>query len=952
MRFGFTLAFWLLLTGAVFAQGMSPPLVFHASFDGTTDAQLVRGKGKPLKVEGPVVFRPGRFGRALLCGEGGATISYASEGVLRATAGTVEMWVCPLDWTGDEDEFHVFLEAPGVGWLAFYRYYQSGIVTLVGTGGATYRAAAGPRFHWTPGQWHHLAGTWRGSALEVYVDGQRVATADYPPIPERFAATFYVGDRPWHVPRKRQTLVDEVKIYAAPLDAASITRAARGEPVQFKPRVVLGVTADPETARLHVVFDAAGAIGGPFGGSKAKIELVSKEKNEPIARADIADFSNDVGRCDLSVDQVPEGDYRLLAVLLDQSGAEVARSLSPFRKPGPSVWSGNRLGMEDKVLPPWTPLKADATSTTVECWGRRYEFGTLLNQARSSGADLLSASVTLEAVTDGKVMCASGPPSRLEPITDTKAVLTGKANGGGLHVAIRHEVEFDGYTWTRLAVDPSQPVRVDELRLAWKMPKSQATLVYSDSFRWTDNPAGQLGPKGWSSPLSVTFWLGNEDRGLCWYTESDRNWRQSPDRPAIQVVPEGDQVKVVVRLIAQPTTVSSRLEYDFGMMATPVRPRPKDARRWRMAPGVHPTLSIIWPNDVMKWYGHPEPKDPKKFAADVKAAHQRGCLVVPYVNLNFVSAGVPEWQYYGSRWADPDRVVTPGDVAEMGHPSMGACPAARDWQDYILYRINEMIDRYEVDGIYIDCWTPSPCKVGPCAWEDEKGTRHRTWPLRSYREILRRAYALCHEKRPNALLMVHMSSSVDIPMLSFTDTILDGEQFGGGKVKHDYLDALSPDKFRAEFLGRNWGPVSFFLPEFAREHAAAGTPDLAAYLMLHDVNAWPLWSDATVWNRLYDALDAVDIGDAEFFPYWHDSGAHAGPQVLVSSYVGKSGAVLAVMNTGEATQATIALDPRRFPLASISAVADFVRNETMKVTGRSIAVPLARHQGRVLVVKP
>jgi len=91
-----------LLGGAVFGEVLSAPLVFHASFDGTTDA-VTHGREKPVKIEGPVVFRPGKFGQALLCGEGGATISYASEGVLRAKAGTVEMWVCPLDWTGDED---------------------------------------------------------------------------------------------------------------------------------------------------------------------------------------------------------------------------------------------------------------------------------------------------------------------------------------------------------------------------------------------------------------------------------------------------------------------------------------------------------------------------------------------------------------------------------------------------------------------------------------------------------------------------------------------------------------------------------------------------------------------------------------------------------------------------------------------------------------------------------
>jgi len=187
---------------------------------------------------------------------------------------------------------------------------------------------------------------------------------------------------------------------------------------------------------------------------------------------------------------------------------------------------------------------------------------------------------------------------------------------------------------------------------------------------------------------------------------------------------------------------------------------------------------------------------------------------------------------------------------------------------------------------------------------------------------------------------------------TITDTILDGEQFGSGKVKRDYLELLPPDKFRAEFLGRNWGPVSFFLPEFPGEQAAAGTPDLAAYLMLHDVNAWPLWSDATAWNRLYDALDAVDIVGAECFPYWRDSGTTADPRVLVSSYMGKSGTVLAVMNTGEAIEAKIALERQRLKRASLSAAVDVIRNEPMKAAGLTITVPLARHQGRVLVVKP
>ena len=88
------------------AQGLTPPLTFDASFDGTPDA-VAAGAGTPVKVEGPVEYRPGKAGQALLCGEGGALAYYAAAGNLRTAAGTVEMWVCPLDWTGEKDECRV-----------------------------------------------------------------------------------------------------------------------------------------------------------------------------------------------------------------------------------------------------------------------------------------------------------------------------------------------------------------------------------------------------------------------------------------------------------------------------------------------------------------------------------------------------------------------------------------------------------------------------------------------------------------------------------------------------------------------------------------------------------------------------------------------------------------------------------------------------------------------------
>ncbi len=931
------------------AESLTPPMTFHASFEGTLNATAL-GEGTPLQVDGPVEYRSGRVGQALLCGEGGAAVWYKTVRNLRAGAGTVEMWVCPLDWTGKEDEFHVFLEALDPGWLVFYRYYQGGILTLMGTDGQHYRSASSPPIDWKPGEWHHLAGTWRSTRLEVYIDGKREGFVDEPLVPEKLADKFRVGDHPWHVARKRQTLIDEVKLYSAPLDADAIARAAKGEVLAWKPQVLVTVSANPDTAQLRVTCDAAGLVGELGTGRTARVDLVPKGKQEPVASTKVAEFPGDVGRCEMPVKALPEGQYDVRATLLDAAGKEVASGATVFTMPGPPVWSGNTLGLADKVLPPWTPLQTDRKAASLKCWGRQYDFSTFLKQARSGGEDLLATPVTLEAVVAGKTIALTGAGCRVTDATDTKATLEGSAGTSAMRVSVRHDVEYDGFTWTDVTFDPARSMSIDELRLTWTMPKSQATLLYADKFQWLTSPAGAIKPEGWTSDWTHFFWLGNEERGLSWYAESDQNYVASKAAPTLQVVPEGDQVRVTVRLIAEPTRVATKLTYGFGMMATPVRPRPANARRMRMAPGVRATFEIDWPNDHMKWYGYPEPIDREKYAAHVKAGHDAGCAVVPYVNLNFCSGGAPEWQFYGSRWADPSRVVTPSDVAAMGHPSMGTCPSIRDWQDFILYRVNEAIDRYGIDGIYIDCWGPTPCTAGTCGWKDDKGVVHPTRPIRAYREMLRRVYALFRERRPNALLMMHMSSEVVIPMLSFADTILDGEQYTSGTLHDDYVDLLPPDKFRAEFLGRNYGPVEFFLPELREPYVAQGTLDLAAYTLLHDVNVWPIWSDGATWNKLYEALDAFGIADAKFLPYWQDSGAKSDPKVLVSSYVGAKGAILAVMNTGDATEAKLALDLPRLGMESVSGAVDVLRGDQMKADGATLVVPLAKHEGRVLLL--
>jgi hypothetical protein len=164
--------------------------------------------------------------------------------------------------------------------------------------------------------------------------------------------------------------------------------------------------------------------------------------------------------------------------------------------------------------------------------------------------------------------------------------------------------------------------------------------------------------------------------------------------------------------------------------------------------------------------------------------------------------------------------------------------------------------------------------------------------------LYRRDYAAVKGLPRETFTMAHMSGKITIPILAYDDSYLDGENFRG-VVKDSYLDVVSLDAFRAEFMGRQWGLMPFFLPEFDAQHAAQVEPTrgMMALLMLHDVSLWPIWCNVKVVNEALAALDEFGYVAAEFIPYF----ASVPPastnmaDVYVSAYKRPKGQVLLIV---------------------------------------------------------
>jgi hypothetical protein len=918
------------------------PLIFHASFDDTLDAIGAAGPVKPVEITGKVEYRDGKLGRALLCGGDAALLKYPVAGHVRPGQGTVEMWVQTVDWPPDEQAFHVFCETEGPGWLVLYKFWTGGLLMLSGTDHEHYGSAWWEGGTLSLGAWHHLAGVWAKSHLAIYVDGVLKKRSTLPPLPPTLAGRFTIGDAGWGKPHASHTLLDEVKVYRYALPPEEIAKAARGEAVTYRPNLPIDVEPHPARGQWKLTVDGAGTVGDEGPGRNALVEIVTQGKT--TASAQIAEFADGMGTAVVDIAHVPVGEHFVRVTIADTAGKQVARTETPFTRPPDAPWLGNRIGLEDRVLSPLTELTVGGvraaagrkpTGTSVECWGRKCAMNGLLpTQIESAGQPMLAAPIRLVAETAAGPIDLQLKSSAISGWSPTRARHAASAEGGGLAVRTESTLEYDGMLWTDLTLTPARPLALTGLTLHIPLRAANAIYVHHVRPSWLEDNAGRLPDQGYEAPAFQPFlWLGDDDRGLAWFAESDQGWSNVPGKPVERVTRNGDVVDMEIHFITQPTKFDRPLRLSFGLQATPVKPRPAGARGWRLGnlgtsdnlddPSMG-NLQVIWSNGNLAYYGYPAPKDPDKFRKLVADLHARQTRVIPYVNLNFLSSGAPEWPYYNADFRDPARSFTSGDVREMGFDLIGACPHTAAWRDLIAYKLAAFVDEFHVDGIYVDCWNPAACLVEDhgCGWRDAAGNLHGRFPIRDCREIVRRVRELLLERRPDPHIIIHMSTSVTIPMLAFADSMLDGEQYQASTFdpKDDYLGIVPLDKWRAENTGRQWGIAPFFLPELAGKNRVEplATQRLMGLMLAHDASPWPIWCRTQTVFDVWKMVDRFGIADADFLPYWKPNGiTTSAADVLVSAYRKPGSALLVVLNAGKAdAELVLKVDPRALGLGS------------------------------------
>lgn len=680
----------------------------------------------------------------------------------------------------------------------------------------------------------------------------------------------------------------------------------------------------------------------------------------------------------------------------EQAEGDLLQGSVDFRSQTPP-WlcdDARRLGkdyLDDVVPPPWTPVSVRTRGelfVSIGCWGRDYLFQAsataLPTQISSQGTNLLARPIELQLFVNG----ARSPvhwsnakhfaPAISKVKGSLKRTATAAVGQSTVTLTTKATVEYDGFAWFELMLTGLPPgTVVDGLDLV--IPVSPAVALYSHRTTAPGDPlaqtyksysglarrhAGHNGLVDWVTGFIPFWWLGNNDVGLQWTVEDARawpNWNRPDPRDncypiELQQIDAAPACMLQRLRLLRNQVLPSGWKFEFGLQATPVKPRPADWRKWRLGTmddgsptdplhGKSGTVKITEIGgqvtsdaDERAWtvaFGYPEvaPSHAAAYNDAVSKTHAAGGKVIQYALLTEMSDASPEWSSYGVHWkwkAIPSAACQDPNGYPAGASLCNTDPGST-FADFIVWKTHQFLSKPTTDGFYHD---QSVLYFLYPGWTDSANVQQPTYPIRAYRDLYRRIYILSKKMAPGCCLVANMSGEMNMAVLAYEDACLNGEQLVMRTpvvtpATHAFIDRyisagssiMSLEEFRAEFMGRQWGLVPFFYPwsdPYAPGRAAAD--EVMAVLMLHDVGKFGNYLNPDRVAAAYALLDAFGIVDAAFFPYFAQPApvATGDPDVHGSVYKRPDGQGLVVLANFNASdvQVVVKLNPTIFPTVS------------------------------------
>ena len=297
-----------------------------------------------------------------------------------------------------------------------------------------------------------------------------------------------------------------------------------------------------------------------------------------------------------------------------------------------------------------------------------------------------------------------------------------------------------------------------------------------------------------------------------------------------------------------------------------------------------------------------------------------------------------------------------------GSPTNGfwqMCAGCRDYNDFLLYYFNDLMERYDSLGIYTDnlfvCGRLCKNEAHGCGYHDldDKGELKQSGNLLRGRAFAKRLYAVTKLRPVPREHFLHSSGCSHAVYLSWVDKYLCGEQYLENTNKKGWNIDLP--QFRAQndttrAFGVPASAISTFVPFRHRGMVAvAGLHDVSTYGAHHHRYA----EDVFGYEPFLQATTRFGTYQATFIPYYDNQGlvtTDQSRQHYASAWLRQGRLLVQLSNLSwQDEEVSVVLNLEKLGLQGEAT--DAVTGEAVEFRNGTAAMPIPAYDSRLILVK-
>ena len=503
------------------------------------------------------------------------------------------------------------------------------------------------------------------------------------------------------------------------------------------------------------------------------------------------------------------------------------------------------------------------------------------------------------------------------------------------------------------------------------------------------------------------IWYGGDERGLSLTFHSPKGFDLLDGVPMIRLVREADAVKVECDIISRKGGAPGKpVEFEFCIQATPVKPRMDGWRNWvfhfgdrlpgmtHILPVEHDSIAGLFvrfakvpsngdytwvkafaetmkkriPNyDLGKHFDEVDSEQIRSYFAKhegfmkqrnngasadayIKTIRWRmldlqlgqhaltADRAVPYSCPTIIPIEDEVYDYHKAEWYNIKPYWV--GVADRIFPTERTI-------DYLLWSYDQQL-KAGVDGVYIDeVYVQSQTNPELSLVRDYKNRVIPETCVLPMRELVKRiAYLLDSHKRPERLLIIHMTNTNIVPVFSFGTICLDWEYH----IETNMEDYITMEHARAHSTGLQTGmvPLALILPKIEKKPPKVPVPEylkqynriartiLGMMMQLEIGSTHRISGDYREPWRLRYTLWAFGTHkeDCEFIPYFtKDKPFSVSGNFIVGAYRRGHSLLLMVTNLGKEDDTVLEFDAQKLGIAKDAVVMDAETRELFPLDG-------------------